>query len=239
MTKQEKERHITRTRNRLMTGFLISATILMFIVGFQLKMHIEGAPEGGWSTEYMGFQPYADTIERNDDFWEGSPEITPDLLDPNPYSRPQTELKQINGVVIHYTANPGATAKQNRDYFNNLQDGKGTKASSHFIIGLDGEIIQCIPLREVAYASNDRNYDTISIEVCHEDDTGKFNRASYDSLVKLTGWLCKAFRIPPDNMLRHYDVTGKLCPKYYVEHSQAWDQLKADIKFQYEVLSQI
>lgn len=219
-----------------MTGFLISLTILLFIAGAHLKMYLLDEPEGGWSTGYMGMEAYADTIERDDEFWSGCPEITTDLLDPNEYSRPQTPLTQINAVVIHYTANPGATAKQNRDYFNGLQNGQGTKASSHFIIGLEGEIIQCVPLREVAYASNDRNDDTISIEVCHEDESGKFNRASYESLVKLTGWLCKAFRIPPDNLLRHYDITGKMCPKYYVEHSMAWDQLKEDIKAQYQFL---
>lgn len=237
MTAKERQKNITRIRNKLMTAFLISMTILLFVGVFKLRGHVTGTPEEGWSTGYTGSEAYADTIERDDEFWNGSPDIIIDLLDPNPYSRPQTALTQINGVVIHYTANPGATAKQNRDYFNGLQDGSGPKASSHFIVGLDGEIIQCVPLREVAYASNERNDDTISIEVCHEDETGKFNRASYDSLVKLTGWLCKSFRIPPDNLLRHYDVTGKLCPKYYVEHSRAWDQLKEDIKFQYDFLA--
>ena len=37
--------------------------------------------------------------------------ITQDFLTPNPYSRPQKELKQVNGVVVHYVGNPGTTAK--------------------------------------------------------------------------------------------------------------------------------
>lgn len=32
-----------------------------------------------------------------------------------------------------------------------------------------------------------------------------------------------------DDVLRHYDEGGKNCPKYYVEHEEAWTQLKQDI----------
>ena len=94
------------------------------------------------------------------------PEISVQLLDVNDYSRPGTEVDSVSGVVIHYTANPGSTAQQNRDYFNSLQDGHGASVSSHFIVGLDGEIVQCIPTQEVAYASNERNRDTVSIVCC-------------------------------------------------------------------------
>ena len=73
----------------------------------------------------------------------------------NPYSRSGIALKKVKGVVIHYVANPGSTAKENRDYFNNLQNTHTTKASSHYIVGLDGEIIQCIPQNEISYASNE------------------------------------------------------------------------------------
>ena len=78
----------------------------------------------------------------------------------------------------------------NRDYFEGLKDAHTTKASSHFIVGLDGEVVQCIPTTEIAYASNNRNADTISIECCHPDDTGAFNTATYQSMVQLTAWLC-------------------------------------------------
>lgn len=152
-----------------------------------------------------------------------------DLLTINEYSRPGTERITINGIVIHYVANPGTTAKNNRDYFEGLKDSKQTKASSHYIIGLDGEIIQAIPLQEVAYASNSRNNDTISIEVCHPDASGKFNKATYESLVKLTAWLCGQYDIKEEGIIRHYDITGKLCPLYYVEHEDAWKDLKKDV----------
>ena len=154
-----------------------------------------------------------------------------DYIPVNEWSRPGTPLEDINAVVIHYVGNPGTTARANRNYFASLASGKeGTYASSHFVVGLEGEVIQCVPLTEIAYASNSRNEDTVSIEVCHPDETGAFAPESYESVVKLTAWLCETFRLDPESdVIRHYDVTGKICPKYYVENEDAWERLKDDL----------
>lgn len=158
------------------------------------------------------------------------PEIDVQLLDINPYSRPGIQTDGINGIVIHYTANPGSTAQENRDYFNGLQYSQETEASSNFIVGIDGEIIQCVPTWEVAYASNSRNYDTVSIEVCHPDENGRFTEETYRSLVQLTAWLCVKFDLSQDDVIRHYDVTGKICPKYFVEHEDAWEEFRNNVR---------
>ena len=157
--------------------------------------------------------------------------VEQDYLTVNEWSRPGTELEQIDGVVIHYVGNPGTTAHANRNYFESLSSGQeGTYASSHFIVGLEGEVIQCVPLTEVAYASNTRNGDTVSIEVCHPDETGEFSPVTYDRAVELTAWLCVQFKLDPETgVIRHYDVTGKECPRYYVEHPEAWDAFRADV----------
>lgn len=157
------------------------------------------------------------------------PEIDVQLLDINPFSRPGIESDGITGIVIHYTANPGSTAQENRDYFNGLQYSQETEASSNFIVGLEGEIIQCVPTWEVAYASNERNSDTVSIEVCHPDETGRFTEETYRSLVRLTAWLCVKFELTEEDVIRHYDVTGKICPKYFVEDENAWEDFRTDI----------
>ena len=164
--------------------------------------------------------------------------VTPDwidvqLLDENPYSRPGTPLERINDIVVHYTANPGTTAQQNRNYFNSLAQQNGesaTSVSSHFIIGLDGEIIQCIPLSEISYASNDRNFDTVSIECCHPEADGKFTDATYQSLIRLCAWLENELKLKEGSIIRHYDVTGKLCPLYFVEHERRWNRFKEDVE---------
>ncbi|HAQ51870.1 MAG TPA: N-acetylmuramoyl-L-alanine amidase [Lachnospiraceae bacterium] len=157
------------------------------------------------------------------------PEVTQDLLTVNSYSRPGIALNKVNGIVVHYTANPGSSAKDNRDYFQNLMLTHKTKASSHYIIGLDGEIIQCIPLEEISYASNSRNTDTIAIECCHPDETGEFTTKTYDSLVKLVAWLCNKYGLSSDSVIRHYDVTGKACPKYFVDNEDAWKEFLKDV----------
>lgn len=157
--------------------------------------------------------------------------VRKDYLTVNEWSRPGTPLEEIRGVVIHYVGNPGTTAEANRNYFESLSSGdEGVYASSHFIVGLEGEVLQCIPLTEIAYASNSRNDDTVSIEVCHPDETGEFSPVTYDRVVELTAWLCETFRLDPEtDVIRHYDVTEKLCPLYYVEHPEAWDAFRTDV----------
>ena len=69
----------------------------------------------------------------------------------------------------------------------------------------------------------------VSIEVCHPDETGKFTDATYRSLVQLTAWLCVKFDLKEDQIIRHYDVTGKNCPKYFVENEDAWEMFKDNV----------
>ena len=159
--------------------------------------------------------------------------ITEEYIKVNKYSRPKISLSEVNDIVIHYVGNPGTSAEANRNYFNNLSqqkdDESATYGSSNFIVGLEGEILAVVPIDEIAYCSNNRNSDTLSIEVCHPDETGEFNEVTYASLVKLTAYLCDRFELSADHIIRHYDVTGKLCPLYYVEHEDAWEAFKADV----------
>lgn len=155
--------------------------------------------------------------------------ITVDLIPLNEYSRPGVALDCVNAIVIHYTGNPGSTAQQNRDYFASLAESGEESVSSHFVIGMDGAIIQCIPLDEKSYCTNHRNSDTISIECCHPDDSGEFTPETREALVKLVRYLVNGYGLDEEGIIRHYDVTGKCCPRFYVEHEDEWEALKADI----------
>lgn len=147
------------------------------------------------------------------------------LIDVDGHSRRGVKLEEINDIVIHYVGNPGTTAQQNRNYFNNPD----SSVSSHFLVGLDGEVIECVPLDEKSSATSERNRDTISIEVCHPDESGKFTDASYQSLVRLTAWLCDTYGLSAEHVIRHYDTCGKECPLYYVVHEDAWEQFRSDV----------
>ena len=155
--------------------------------------------------------------------------VEQDLLPLNQWSRPGRPLYEVNAVVVHYVGNPGTTAQNNRDYFANLSLTHDTYASSHFVVGLEGEILQCVPLSEISFCSNDRNDDTIAIEVCHPDDTGEFTAETTESLVRLTAWLCGTFGLSEEGVIRHYDVSGKECPRYFVQHPEAWDAFRAEV----------
>lgn len=156
--------------------------------------------------------------------------INQELLTPNAYSRPQKTLKKVTHIVIHWVGNPTSTAIANRNYFESLRKGT-TYASAHYIIGLQGEIIQCIPENEIAYHAGVANSYSIGIENCHPNEEGKFNAATYVSLISLCANICKRYKLDPIKaLIRHYDVTGKICPKYYVENPGAWQQLKEDVK---------
>jgi N-acetylmuramoyl-L-alanine amidase len=179
-------------------------------------------------------------------------EIKQAILTQNKFSRPGTKLKTVCGIVLHWVANPKSTSANNRDYFENLkaQDSE-TKdaryASAHFIIGLQGEIIQCIPENEMAYhvgakeykypailyLGNYPNNSTIGIELCHEDWTGVFKTETIDSAHALIADLLKRHDLTTGDVYRHFDITGKDCPHYFVKNEAAWgDFLKAlDIDF--------
>ncbi len=220
MKKKRRTRRKTKfmRRMRLYTrvGIFLLVSTLIILIGMKV----------------FDVGPFQNTyIERQDENMKvEKPEMEVNLLTVNPYSRPGTESEKIKNIVIHYTANPGTTAVQNRNYFEGLKSSRQTKASSHFIVGLNGEIIQCVPTWEVAYASNNRNIDTVSVETCHKTKDGTYTKETYESMVQLAAWLCEKFGLTENDVIRHYDITGKICPKYFVDDENAWKQFKADVK---------
>lgn len=155
--------------------------------------------------------------------------INTQLLNKNKYSRPGSKRSKTTKIAWHYIGNPGTSAIANRNYFNNAPNHK-TYASSHYIIGLNGEIIQCIPEDEIAYTTNDANSYSIGIEMCHPDNSGKFNLATYNAAVELGADLAKRYKLNPlKDFIRHYDVTKKSCPKYWVDNPKEWEQFKQDV----------
>ena len=138
-------------------------------------------------------------------------------LTPNKYSRPGIKLTKVSKIAVHYTGDPGASALDERNYFEGLKNGGGRYVSSHYVIGLSGKVIQCIPLNEWSYCTNQANGYSISIECCTADKVcGKFTAATEQSLAELCAYLCDLFSLDPtEDIIRHYDVTGKQCPLYW------------------------
>lgn len=64
----------------------------------------------------------------------------------------------------------------------------------------------------------------------HADEAGEFSAETMASLLRLTAWLCEEFDLAPADVIRHYDVTGKICPKYYVDHPEAWEDFRSALR---------
>jgi hypothetical protein len=207
--------------------------LIVIVIAFGILLKFEwgaGTSPSGNENPHSGQSKIQKKIDTLD--W-----VTEAFLPINRFSRPGTPVEAVNAIVIHYVANPGTSADQNRRYFANLANQEQTQGegdwrsvSSNFIVGLDGEVVQCVPVDEEAYASNKRNADTLSIELCHPDETGVFTEATYASAVRLTAWLCAEYGLDADNgIIRHYDITGKLCPKYFVDDEAAWEAFKGAV----------
>lgn len=202
----------------------LTLSLILLTIGFIIGIFVGS---GRFSKRNKDCYTKLSTLQRLDNI---STAAIPDWIDVqlipvDGVSRDGVLLGGFNDIVVHYVGNPGTTAQQNHDFYCNPE----SAVSSHFIVGLDGEIIQCIPLNEMSAASNWRNRDTISIEVCHPDESGKFSKATYDSLVRLVSWLMKTGGLDTSHVIRHYDVTGKECPLYYVQNEDAWLQFKQDV----------
>lgn len=155
----------------------------------------------------------------------------------NKYGRPGTPLSATK-IAIHYTGKPDVDGDKTVSYFNNVV-ANGYKignryifASSHYVIGLGGEIYQLIPTDEICYATNGANSYAIAIEVATTGSDNHYTDATYKSMVHLCAWLCSYKNLDcKKDIITHTDVVGKkykLCPIYMVKNPDKMQQFKID-----------
>ena len=137
----------------------------------------------------------------------------------------------IKYIVIHYTANNGDTAKNNLNYFANNQN---LSASAHYFVD-ENEVCQSVKDADTAYHCGAKTYkhkvcrnsNSIGIELCSRKDTnGKFyfKDKTVANALSLTKELMQKYNIPVANVVRHYDVTGKICPAPMVNDEKLWKE---------------
>jgi N-acetylmuramoyl-L-alanine amidase len=166
-------------------------------------------------------------------------------IKPRKNTRPQLKLLGVKGIVLHYTATPSATAENERKYFDNGAGGRS--ASAHIFVDKK-EVVQIIPFSEVAYHANDKackvpqlkatasyyksggaNLTSIGVEMCIEKD-GSLHPDTYKRTVEVVAFLCKTYKLGENDIFRHYDVTGKNCPAFWVADPKGFEKFKADVK---------
>lgn len=155
------------------------------------------------------------------------------LLPINSASRSGLKLELIEHVVLHCADTPRLDVNIVIDNFKKLKYSDSNSASAHYIIGLNGEVIRIIPEDEIAYHSGNKlvNRKSIGIECIHENNTGNFSNATYDSLIELIADISKRYNLNPlTDIKRHYDITGKNCPKYYIQNPLEFEKIKRDVQ---------
>lgn len=233
---KDKKRKKEREPGKIRTGRVLVWTAAIVLTAAAIAILLYLIPKDDREADSLidGREPFVfETEPFTEAETEGGvvprPDIDEQLLTVNDYSRPGEKVDSVDYVVVHYLANPKTTAQQNHDYFESLKDLQDVSMSANFIVGLEGEIIECVPPGEIAYASNSMNHLSVSIENCHLDTTGRFTENTYESLVHLTAWLVDRYGLDRDHIIRHYDVTGKECPLYYVEHEDKWEEFKDNV----------
>ncbi|ARJ75368.1 N-acetylmuramoyl-L-alanine amidase [Bacillus velezensis] len=177
-------------------------------------------------------------------------------IDINKWTRPGIKNNGVKKLVVHYTANPGAPAANHYRYFGqtlpaqnrNLSEKKQTFASAHIFVDRT-EAICIIPLNEVAYHANDvqqfvngqpyrgvaalkpnANFLSIGVELCIEKN-GTFHPDTIARAEQVCAELCKMYKLNPINdIVRHYDITHKICPAPWVSRSQGFTDFKNGVK---------
>ena len=142
----------------------------------------------------------------------------------------------IKYIVIHYTSGNGDTAKNNIDYFAN---NKNLLSSAHYFVD-ENTIWQSVKDTDTAWHCGAKSYkhlycrnsNSIGIELCSRKD-GNGNYYFKDDTIKnaaeLTKSLMAKYNIPVTNVIRHYDVTGKICPAPMVNDISLWNKFKSMI----------
>lgn len=139
----------------------------------------------------------------------------------------------IRYIVVHYTANKGDTAKNNADYFARTT----TKTSAHYFVD-EKEVWQSVGEQDTAYHCGAdtykhpfcRNGNSIGVEMCLLDKAGNIRPGTIDTALSVVRQLMAAYDIPIDRVLRHYDATGKNCPRPMVENPQLWEDFKKELE---------
>lgn len=146
-------------------------------------------------------------------------------------------LADIVAIVFHYTANTGSSASAlgNARYFAGGSEGR--KASAHYVVDEGDVAYECVPMTNVAWSVGDgssgsmgrvvNNTNSVSIEmVSHTDAAGRYYipEKTMVNAGKLYRQLLK--QLPNVKyIVRHYDVSKKLCPAPLIDES-AWAEFK-------------
>lgn len=128
---------------------------------------------------------------------------------PNQSARPGG-AGDIDTIVLHHTASTGSAQDVGR-YF----DEPSAQVSSHYIVGKDGTLVQCVPDAAKAWHAGKSTFKgrdnvndfSLGIEIVNAGD-GKdpYPDAQYDALANLVAWMMQTYHVPMDRITGHKDI---------------------------------
>lgn len=149
------------------------------------------------------------------------------------------DSREIKYIVLHYVGALGG-AEANCRY----SASKYIGASAHYFVGHTGEVWQSVEDKDIAWHCGAKSYrhpdcrnsNSIGVEMCVRkrditsmgatDTDWYFEPKTIAAARQLVLELMGRYGIPVENVLRHYDVTGKCCPNPYVLDVALWDEFK-------------
>jgi hypothetical protein len=149
-------------------------------------------------------------------------------------NRPGTLLR-AEWVTVHNTANrgTGANAEMHRRYLLG-DDARSREVSWHFTVD-DTEVIQHIPVDEIAWHAGARaNESSIAVEIC--EHAGIDQEAADSRAALLVALLLAEQSIPLSHVRTHKSWTGKECPRVLLQTPGGWERFLARVAAHFAAL---
>lgn len=156
------------------------------------------------------------------------------VIDLTNINRDISNNRNIQYIVMHYVG-AVSNAKNNGTYFRNAYRG----ASAHYFID-ENDCVQVVEDKNISWHCGTngqykhpfcRNSNSIGIEMCCKNNGDwYFEDATISNTIELVKELMQKYNIPIENVIRHYDVTGKICPQPYVKNESDWYNFKSKLE---------
>ena len=154
-------------------------------------------------------------------------------IDISENTRPNEKLKGVYKIVLPDAPIKNKSGIKNRNYINNLKYQDDIFSSYHYIIGINGEIINLIPEDEVSIHTGNIEFDfhSISIAICSYN-LNKISSKTLNSLSVLSNYLLKKYNLNHKyDLIRCYDIINKRSPIFFVDNPYLYYDFKETIYF--------
>lgn len=134
-------------------------------------------------------------------------------------------------IVIHETANPGATARNHRDYWS-----RDDTYAVHYVGDWTGDVYHCVPDNCLCWQVGNGNAYVVGIELCHATNSADFQRV-WDVGVEWAALMLERYGWGIDRLISHNDCTNWWGGSdhtdpigYFESYGRSWGQFKQDVE---------